>query len=278
MQYQKACMGFVLWLCGLWPLGGWGDWTSIVWAEAPLLTADVGIEEHLGQRVTLDLLFSDEQGQSVRLGDFFQPGKPVLLTLVYYRCPHLCQYLLNGLVSSLKPFEWTMGERYQGITVSIEPKETFQLASQKKAAYIQLYGRQEAASGWHFLTGSASSIQQLAKEVGFRYRWDEAQQQYAHAAATFVLTPDGQISRVLYGIEHSVQNLKLALLEASQGKIGTVMDRLLLFCFQYDPVTRRYSLVLMRVVQLGAVVTVLGIGGYLLWAVRLRQRKGKSIP
>lgn len=243
--------------------------------EVPYELRGVGIDEHLGATVSIDdLKFRNEVGQEVRLSNYFHHDRPVVLALVYYECPNLCTMLLTGLTESLKRLDWTPGERFDIVTVSINPKETPELAAQKKAAYVGSYGRKESGKGWHFLTGDESQIKKLAAQVGFGYRYDEREKQYAHASAITVLTPEGKISRYLHGIDFRLKDLKLALLEASNGKIGTVVDRFVLFCYHYDPQTRRYSMVLTRVMQAGSAGTVLVFGGFLavFWQ---RERKRK---
>jgi protein SCO1/2 len=185
----------------------------------------------------------------------------------------LCGFLADGLLKSLKTLDWTAGEQFEIVTVSIHPKEDPALATQKKINFLNHYNRPQAASGWHFLTGQEDQIKKLANELGFGYRYDTAEKQYAHSAALFILTPQGKISRYLYGIEFSNKDLRFALLEASNGKIGTVVDRLLLFCFRYDPQTRKYSVYLTRLMKAGCGATVLIFGGYLMIYWR-RQRKG----
>jgi protein SCO1/2 len=234
----------------------------------------VGVDEKLGSSVSIrDFEFNDESGQKVNLAEYFKKGKPVLLTLVYYQCPNLCNFLLNGLVTSLKKLDWTVGNQFEIVTVSINPSENPELARAKKEAYLKSYGREGASSGWHFLTGEEKQIQKLAGQVGFGYQWDPKEKQYAHSAVIFMLTPEGKISRYLYGIEFSNKDLRLGLLEASNGKIGTVVDRFLLFCYRYDPQTRKYSVYLTRLMQAGCGSTLVIFGGFLVvfWS---RQRKG----
>jgi protein SCO1/2 len=184
--------------------------------------------------------------------------------------------MLNGLVKSLKTLDWTPGPNFEIVTISVNPKETFELAGQKKDSYIRAYGRPEAASAWHFLTGEESQSRKIASEVGFGYRYDPDEKQYAHSAVLFVLTPEGKVSRYLYGIEYQNKDLKLALLEASNGKIGNVIERFLLFCYRYDPHLRQYSVYLTRLMQTACGLTILVFGGYLglFWR---RQRKGASL-
>ncbi|MFZ9594924.1 MAG: SCO family protein [Bdellovibrionia bacterium] len=235
---------------------------------------EVGITERLGETVSIsELSFKDEAGKDVKLSQYFQQGHPVLLNLVYYECPNLCNFVLNGLVKSLKTLDWTPGVNFEIVTVSIDPKEAPSLAEKKKAAYMKEYGRTEAAPGWHFLTGEEPNIKKLAEQVGFGYKYDTREKQYAHSAGIFALTPTGKISRILYGIEFKSTELKLALLEASNGQVGTVIDRFLLFCYRYDPNSRKYSLYLTQVMQAACAVTVIIFGAYLTLFWR-RQRKG----
>jgi protein SCO1/2 len=234
----------------------------------------IGITEHLGDQVSIDdYTFKNEAGQDVKLSDYFHAGRPVLLTLVYYECPNLCNFLLNGLVASLKTLDWTPGQNFEIVTLSINPNEKPVLAEKKKAAYLESYGRKDAGAGWHFLTGDEAQIRKLAGQVGFGYRYEPKDAQYAHSAAIFALTPAGKISRYLYGIEFKNTDLRLSLLEASNGKIGTIIDRVLLFCYRYDPQTRKYSIYLTKVMQAGGGFTLLIFGGYLALFWR-RQRKG----
>ncbi len=246
-------------------------------AEIPQPLQEVGILDKNGSQVAIrELTFRDETGAEVRLEKFFQAKRPVILTLVYYECPNLCNFLLNGLVDSMKPLEWTPGKRFDIVSVSINPKETPELAAAKKASYLKSYGRPEAAEGWHFLTGSEDQVRRLADQVGFQYKYDDKEKQYAHAAGLFVLTPEGRLSRTLYGIAWQVKDLRLALLEASNGKIGTVIDRILLFCYRYNPDTRKYSMALMRVMQAGGATTVLVMGSMLMIFWRKQRREGKG--
>ena len=244
--------------------------------EVPFELRGVGITEHLGDSVSVgDLHFKDDSGEDVTLSKFTKSGKPVILALVYYECPNLCNMILNGLTQSLKSLDWTPGERFDIVAVSINPKETPVLAAKKKAAYLESYGRKETAAGWHFLTGEESQIKKLASQVGFGYRYDEREKQYAHGSAIYVLTPEGRISRYLYGIEFRPKDLKLALLEASGGKIGSVVDRFVLFCYHYDPKSRSYSMVINRVMTTGCAGSVIFFGGYLVVFWR-RERKKKA--
>lgn len=236
----------------------------------------ISITEKTGNSLTLeDLFFQNEQGQRVSLASYFQKGSPVILSLVYYECPNLCTFVLNGLVESLKSLNEFPGQKFEIISVSIKPNETPQLASRKKEAYLKDYGREGAESGWHFLVGEESQIKKLAHQVGFGYRYNSQEKQYDHSAAIFILTPLGKISRYFYGIQYPPKDLRLALLEASSEKTRTVIDRILLYCYRYDPVTKKYSIYLTRLMQIGSAGMVLIFGGYMIlfWS---RQRKGRK--
>ena len=231
----------------------------------PELLKDVGIDQKLNDSVPLDLAFRDEAGRPVTLGQFFA-GKPVVLSLVYYNCPMLCTQVLNGMERSLRDVPMDIGKQFSVVTVSIDPTERPALASAKRALYTGLYGRLGAIEGWHFLTGDEPQIKQLANAVGFRYAYDAQSKQFAHASAIMILTPEGRISRYLYGIQYSTRDLRLGLVEASEGKIGTPVDQILLFCYHYDPATGKYSLLISRILKAAGVFTILviGIGIFLL--------------
>ncbi|MBI4209596.1 MAG: SCO family protein [Deltaproteobacteria bacterium] len=257
-------------------LGGWS--LSHAAEPVPVELQEVGIEENLGDAISLDLEFVDETGAPVPLRAFFDGEHPVLLNLVYYECPNLCNFLLNGFTEGLTGLRWTAGDEFQIVTVSIDPREGPELAATKKEAYLKLYKRSEAREGWHFLTGSESHVRQLAQEIGFRYRYDEDQKQYAHAAAVFVLTPQGEISRYLYGIDYPPRDLKLALLEASQGKIGNPVDKFLLFCYHYDPKGRRYALFATNLMKIAGGATVVGIIAFLFYlGIQHRRKENVSV-
>jgi len=225
----------------------------------PELLKDVGIDQKLNNLVPLDLAFHDETGQTVKLAQFFG-NAPVILSLVYYNCPMLCTQVLNGMERSLKDVPMDIGRQFSVVTVSIDPTERPTLASAKRALYTGLYGRPEATQGWHFLTGDEPQIKQLANAVGFRYAYDSASKQFAHASAIMILTPEGKISRYLYGIQYATRDLRLGLVEASEGKIGTPVDQILLFCYHYDAATGKYSLLISRVLKAAGVFTILLIG------------------
>lgn len=246
-------------------------------AEIPAELKDVGITEKLGQTVSLSgLSFTDEFGKTVQLSDYSSTGRPILLNIGYYGCPTLCSFVLDGLVRSLKGIEWIPGGQFELVSVSIDPTEDASLASKKKANYLELYGKPAAAEGWHFLTGKEEAIRKLTSAVGFGYKYNEEDKQYAHGAALIVLTPEGKISRYLYGIEYKPQDIKLALVEASDGKVGSVIDRILLFCYRYDAKQKKYSLVISKVMQAGGAGTLLIFGGYL--AIFWRRERRESEP
>jgi protein SCO1 len=239
----------------------------------PQILRDVGFDQRLGQALPLDLAFRDEAGREVRLGEYF--GKrPVVLSLVYYECPMLCTLTLNGLVSALGVLPWTPGQEFELVTVSFDPKETPAQAAAKKKAYLARYKKPEAAAGWHFLTGDEAALRALTQAVGFRYAWDQQSRQFAHPAGLVVTTPDGRLARYLFGIEYAPKDLRLALVEASEGTVGGPVDQILLFCYQYDPATGRYGAVLMRLVRLGGVLTLLALGAF--FVVSLRRDRARA--
>ena len=223
----------------------------------------VGIDQRLNEQVPLDLSFRDESGKTVRLRDYVV-DKPVILTMVYYECPMLCTLVLKGLVKALRPLKFDVGNQFDIVTVSFNPKETSALAAEKKDSILSEYKRPGAAAGWHFLTGDVDQIERLAKAVGFRYKYLPKTGQYAHAAAIMVLTPGGKLARYFYGVEYSPRDLRLGLIEAAKNKIGTPVDQVLLYCFQYDPSTGRYSAVVLNIIRLGGVVTIVLLGGFML--------------
>ncbi|TFG38136.1 MAG: SCO family protein [Candidatus Aminicenantes bacterium] len=250
--------------------------------QLPPELEEVGIEEHLDAKLPLNLKFRDENGTVVTLGDYFDGERPVILTLNYYKCPMLCGLQLNGRLDGRMDLDWTPGQEFEMVTVSINPLETPALATDKKQNYMKRFGRPSAAKGWHFLTGSEPEIRQLASTVGFGYTYDRETGEYAHAAAIFLITPDGRIARYLYGIEYPQRRLRLALMEASAGEIGTTIDQLILYCYHYDPSSRRYSPVAMNIMRLGggATVLVLGLtlGGYWLREARRRKKSDRGTP
>lgn len=227
-------------------------------ANLPAPLRQVGIEQKLNNQVPLDLVFTDEQGQEVRLGQYFGK-KPVVLSLVYYDCPMLCTQVLNGLTGSLKALKFDVGREFEVVTVSFDPREKSDLAKQKKDAYLARYGRETAAGGWHFLTGSEASIAALTGAVGFNFAWDEETKQFAHASGIMILTPEGKISRYFYGIEYAPRDMQLGLVEASNNKIGSPVDQILLYCFHYDPQTGKYGFAIMNTIRVLGFATFFGL-------------------
>lgn len=251
---------------GLSPLPG------AVANEADDLISRIDVAQRLGEALPLDAVFTDESGARVELGSLFGE-RPVVLALVYYECPMLCTLVLNGLVKSLRPLGMDVGDQFDVVVVSFDPGETPEMARAKKAAYVESYGRPDTADGWHFLTGDAASIDAITDAVGFEYAYDADRDEYAHAAAVMVATPEGQLARYLFGVEYSSRDVRLALVEASAGKIGTLVDRLLLYCYHYDPSRGRYSAVALNVVRLAGVATMTALAGFIL-VMRRRERRG----
>ncbi len=238
--------------------------------QVPGQLKDITIEQKLDSQVPLDLLFRDEHGTAVKLGDYFGK-KPVVLALVYYTCPMLCNQILNGTAGSLKTISFDAGKEFEVVAVSFDPKDTPETALAKKQAYLERYNREGAEQGWHFLSGDEAQIKALAEAVGFTYRWDEKTQQYIHASAIMVVTPQGKLSKYFYGIEYSPRDLKLGLVEASEGKIGSPVDQLYLFCFHYDPTTGKYGVVIMNIIRLLGAATFIGVA-LLVFFVRRHRR------
>jgi protein SCO1/2 len=226
----------------------------------PAQLRGVGIEQRLNGQVPMDLVFHDESGNNVHLSDCCQ-GKPTILVLVYYSCPRLCTRVLSGLLdglTGLKSFD--IGDKFNVVTVSFDPRETPELAAAKKQAYVASYGRSGAEKGWHFLTGDEFSIKQLTDAVGFHYTYDPVLQQFAHASGIMILTPAGKIARYFYGIDYSPSELRLGLVEAADNKIGTPVDQIMLFCFHYDPTTGKYGLAVLNFVRVLGAATLVGLG------------------
>jgi protein SCO1/2 len=236
---------------------------------------NVSLEQRLNQRVPLDLSFRDDNGSQMPLSSYFG-GKPVILALVYYQCPMLCTQILNGLVISLRGMSLVSGRDFDVVAVSIDPTETPDLAARKKAEYLRRYAK--SSTGWHFLTGAEPQIRQLAEAVGFRYAYDPRTRQYAHASAIMVLTPGGRLSRYFYGIEYAPRDLRLGLVEASENKIGSPADQLLLYCYHYDPSTGKYSAIVMNIVRLAGALTLLIFGALLAWMWRRDLRRSRRTP
>jgi protein SCO1/2 len=252
--------------------------------HTPPLLQHVDFEQRLQAFIPLDLVFRDETGRPVSLGDYFSTfsafstgTRPVILTLVYYDCPNLCTLVLNGLLRTLRALSLTVGENFQVLTVSIDPQDTPALAAARRAQYLRAYNRPAAADGWHFLTGSPEAIQTLAQAVGFRYTYDASRDEFAHASGIMVLTPQGQLARYFYGVEYAPRDVRLGLVEAAAQKIGSPMDRLLLLCYHYDPASGTYTPVILRTLRVAGVATILAVGMFM-GAMVHRERRRKARP
>jgi protein SCO1/2 len=247
---------------------------------------NVGVDQKLDAVVSPDLTFTDESGKSVRLGDYM--GKrPLILSLVYYECPGLCTMTLNGIARSLRPLSFTPGKEFDVLTISFNPEDTPKLAAAKKANYLDEYlapgsavthNREDAQAGWHFLTGDKANVEKLCETVGFRYTYDEKSKQYAHASVIMVLTPQGHVSRYFYGLEYSTKDIRLGLIEAAAERIGTVSDAVVLLCYQYDPAAGKYSLAILKVLRIGAVLTVVSIASLVFFLARRERRVALPAP
>ena len=264
----------VLFVLTLLVSSAWGQMNNGVMSPPantrPPRLENVGIEQHLDAQVPADLTFHDETGKSVKLGDYFG-HKPLILNLVYYNCTMLCGEALAGLAGAMRLIKFDVGNEFDVVTVSFDPRETSAMAAAKKKDYVARYGRANAAAGWHFLTGQPESINALTKAVGFQYQYDAKTNQYAHATAIMVLTPQGRISRYFYGVDFPPKDLRMGLVEASQGKIGNTVDAVLLFCYHYDPETGKYGAMVANILRLaaGATILILGTMFFILWRLDL---------
>ncbi len=236
----------------------------------------VGVEQHLNAEVPADLQFKDELGNPVKFGAYFGHGRPVILNLGYYQCPMLCGELLQGLVGSMKALTFNLGKDFDVVTVSFDPHETVEMAAEKKRDMMKRYGRPNSENGWHFLTGEASQIDALTKAVGFQYQFDPNTQQYAHATTIVVLTPDRRIAEYFYGVEFSPKDLRLGLVQASQGKIGNIADTVLLYCYHYDPRTGKYGAIISNILKLAGLATMLILGTFMIVMFRAEKRSRQN--
>jgi len=239
----------------------------------------VGIEQKLGEQLPLDAEFKDEDGKAVKLGDYFNQKKPVILALVYYECPMLCNEVLNGLTGSLKGISFDAGREFDVIAISFDARENDKpgLAKNKKESYLRRYGRPGAENGWHFLTGTQEQIDKVTQAVGFGLEFDEKTNQFAHAGGIEIVTPEGKLSRYLYGIDYSPKDIKFSLIDSAESKIGNPVEQLFLYCFHYDPASGKYGLAILRVMRLAAVATVIGIITMLLFFWRSNKRKAVNL-
>ena len=245
--------------------------------KKPSILDQVGLDQRLNAQVPLDLAFVDDHGQPVQLKQYFG-SKPVILIMVYYQCPMLCTQVLTGFTGAMLGVKrFNIGREFDVVTVSIDPRDMAQDAAAAKKRYLQRYRRPDAEQGWHFLTGKKDQIDALAQAVGFRYAWDPEIKQYAHASGIMLLTPQGRVAQYYYGIEYAPRDIQLGLIEASKGKIGNVVDQVLLYCYHYDPRQGRYGAAIFNILRLTALATVLALGGFMLWMFRrdaLAARKG----
>jgi protein SCO1/2 len=245
----------------------------------PKTLDNVGIEQKLDSQLPLDAEFKNEDGKIVKLGEYFGKGRPVILALVYYECPMLCNEVLNGLTGSLKGLSFDAGKDFDVIAISFDARENEKpdLAKNKKASYLARYDRKGAENGWHFLTGTQSEIDKVTKAAGFNYKFDEQTNQFAHAGGIMMTTPQGRLSRYFYGIDYQPRDLKFGIMESAEGKIGNPAEQLYLYCFHYDPATGKYGLVILRVMRFFAVLTIFGLGGMLFIFWRRNKKKGQGL-
>lgn len=240
----------------------------------PSVLTQVGIDQNLGQALPLDAKFKDEQGKDVVLGDYFKSNRPVLLAIVYYDCPMLCTQVLNGMTSALGVLKFSAGKEFDVVAISIDPRETPEIAAAKKKTYVERYRRPGANEAFHFLTGQQPAITAVTKAAGFRYVWDEKTQQFAHQSALILVTPDGHIAQYYYGIEYSPKDMRLGMIEASKEHIGNLADQVILFCYHYDPTTGKYGAIAMRLVRIGGVLTVALLLGFMFISIRKENHDG----
>ena len=255
------------------PAAGYKREVGITASTVPAPLRDVGFDQRLGAALPLDTSFMDERGRMVRLGDYFGKDRPVVLVFAYYECPMLCAQVITGIAKTLNVLSLEPGRDFDFVTVSFDPRDTPAAAAAKKALYLERYTHPGADAASHFLSGSAAAIEQVTRAAGFRYVWDEVTGQFAHPTGVVVVTPDGRLARYIFGVEYGPRDLRLALVEASAGRIGSAVDALLLYCFHYDPMTGRYGLVIMRAIRLGGAATLLTLGGFIF--VMLRRERGR---
>jgi protein SCO1/2 len=249
-----------------------GHRTGIVASNVPPQFKEVTFAQRLNQQLPLDATFKDETGRTVALRDYFGE-KPVMLAFVYFQCPMLCSQTLNGISSALKVVPFTPGQDFEIVLVSFDPRDTPEAANAKKRAHLVHWSAPETADGWHFLTGDEGTIRRVTSAAGFTYHWDEPTGQFAHVSGVLTLTPDGRLSRYFYGVEYSPRDLRMALVESGEGRVGSPIEELLLYCFQYDPTSGRYGVVVMNLVRLGGLLTVALIVGFV---VVMRRREARA--
>jgi len=254
------------------PTIGYKQEPGMTSSTMPAALREIGFDQHLDRHVPLDTVFRDEAGHVVTLGKYFG-ARPVVMVFAYYDCPMLCTMVINGLASALDVLSLVPGKDFEIVTVSFDPRDTPATATAKKAAYIARYKQPGAAAAWHFLTGAPPSIDRLTRAAGFRYVWDQETAQFAHPTGVIVLTPDGRLARYLFGIEYGPRDLRYAIVEASNGRVGSAVDSLLLYCYHYDPTTGRYGVAIMRVIRGAAIATVLALGAFIVVMARSEKRR-----
>ncbi len=276
-QGAKTAWLWVWWMIGLsLPVWAHDERPGQTTPDAAVVASAVTIDQRLNAQLPLDLVFTDERGRRMTLNQYLD-GEPALLAFVYYDCPQLCPLVLDGLSRSLRPLDLQPGSDYRVIAVSIDPRETAELAGAKKRAIME-HWRPEAASGWHFLTGEQPAITALTETAGFRYRENETdtKDRYVHAIGALAITPEGKISRYFYGIDYPPRDLRFALIEASGNRIGSAVDQLMLLCYKYDPSQGKYTVSVMNVLRLSAAGTVLLLGGFLVTMIRRDRHPGRQ--
>ena len=268
MAYRTVGCGLLL-LWAIIVLPVWGHHNT---QHTPEILQQIGLDQRLNARIPLGLSFRDTAGKVVQLENYFQ-DKPVMLTLAYFDCPNLCPLVLEGLVKAMRVLGLELGKDYDAITVSIDPRDTTALAAKAKQKYLQRYGGVQAADGWHFLTGDQEAITALAQAVGFRYTYDQRQEQYAHASGVMALTPQGRVSRYFYGVEFPPRDLRLGLVEASRNTIGSPIDQLILMCYHYDPTTGQYNFIILPSIRLAGLLTAAGLAAFMGVMIRRDRRR-----
>jgi protein SCO1/2 len=259
------------------PVPGYKREPGMTASAVPAALREIGFDQHIGRRLPLDTFVRDEAGRPVPLSAYFG-GRPVILVFAYYSCPMLCSLVFNGLASAVGVLSLEPGRDFDVVTISFDPRDNAATAAAKKAAYLERYRHAGAAEGSHFLTADPSSIEQLTKAAGFRYVWDAGTQQFAHPTGIIVVTPDGRLARYLFGIDYGPRDLRLALVEASAGRVGTAVDSLLLYCYHYDPMTGRYGFLVMRALRVAGVATVLALTAFIGLLIRRDRRRTSGIP
>jgi protein SCO1 len=245
-------------------------------AQVPDEIKNVGIKERLGEKIDLNLEFTNDSGEVVKLGHYFQTHKPVIMAMIYYSCPNLCNFQLNGMVDTFQKMKGQAGTDYEFVAISMDHTENSKQASAKKAAYLKVLNQPGSENGWHFLVGSEANVKAIAAQLGFEFKWSNELNQFAHAAATYVVTPTGEISRYLHGIAYTPETLRFSLVEASSGKIGSFIEQFALYCFQFNPAKNKYTLYAFRIMQIGAALTVLLLVIFI-FPVWMKERHKKNL-